>query len=469
MDHYASSKAVHHKSPNYQHHNFDPISEAGPALNACCGLSRCIGLISRRAATKHFVLSVTCVLVTASAALAAPVTYTAPAAAGAYTITDLGTLGGSTSRAFSINSTGEVAGTSATSNGVQAQGHAFLWKPAVRNGTQGKMVDLSPQIQRVSGNPPGDELPMGQYARPIAGTQLPGVLVVPRLGIPNARMSLLRKLPQSTNNSDAYGISAGNCVVGTVRMVGGKPHAVLWRNGSKEDLGTLGGDQDSAYSVNDQGLVVGMSMVDSNCHHAFLWRSGKMHDLGTLVRDPDQAGQYLEDSTALAVNARGEVAGFSYTSSGHDADYHACLWIGRYILDLGTLGGRYSTARALNDVGEVVGQSLTSGILPERHAFWWHDGKMSDISPFSSKLSDALGINNRGQVVGLAELPDGDYHAFFYSKGQSQDLNNLLAAGSGWELQEAHSINNFGQIVGIGRVSGETHAFLLTPVLHEVK
>ena len=47
-----------------------------------------------------------------------------------------------------------------------------------------------------------------------------------------------------------------------------------------------------------------------------------------------------------------------------------------------------------------------------------------------------------------------------------QDLNNLLASGSGtgWNLQYAYGVNNSGHIVGYGTIGGATHAFLLTPV-----
>lgn len=53
---------------------------------------------------------------------------------------------------------------------------------------------------------------------------------------------------------------------------------------------------------------------------------------------------------------------------------------------------------------------------------------------------------------------------YLYSNGECHDLNNLIPAGSGWELQYASGINDVGQIVGYGTYSGLTRAFLLTPV-----
>lgn len=44
------------------------------------------------------------------------------------------------------------------------------------------------------------------------------------------------------------------------------------------------------------------------------------------------------------------------------------------------------------------------------------------------------------------------------------NLNDLIAAGSGWELEWATGINNRGQIVGFGIHGTERRAFLLTPL-----
>jgi hypothetical protein len=41
------------------------------------------------------------------------------------------------------------------------------------------------------------------------------------------------------------------------------------------------------------------------------------------------------------------------------------------------------------------------------------------------------------------------------------DLNSLLPANSGWQLEAAQAINDSGQIAGYGLINGETHAFLM--------
>ena len=95
------------------------------------------------------------------------------------------------------------------------------------------------------------------------------------------------------------------------------------------DLGTFPEDTSSnAYYVNSRGQVVGTSedrahMVIGVGEHAFLWeKGGPMVDLNTLI----PSGSSLQLTYAVAINDRGEIAGFGvppgvlpeeYETKGH--------------------------------------------------------------------------------------------------------------------------------------------------------
>jgi probable HAF family extracellular repeat protein len=77
-------------------------------------------------------------------------------------------------------------------------------------------------------------------------------------------------------------------------------------------------------------------------------------------------------TAALAVNARGQVVGFSSTAtfSNPGGGVHAFVWTeSDGLVDLGTLGGRNSSAVAINASGQIVGSSS----LPDEseHATLW--------------------------------------------------------------------------------------------------
>jgi probable HAF family extracellular repeat protein len=66
------------------------------------------------------------------------------------------------------------------------------------------------------------------------------------------------------------------------------------------------------------------------------------------------------------------------------------------LINLGTLRGDVtSSAAAINDCGEIVGESVNSNGIP--HAFSYRNGRMSELSTDPSK---AAAINDAGQIVG---------------------------------------------------------------------
>ena len=102
-----------------------------------------------------------------------------------------------------------------------------------------------------------------------------------------------------------------------------------------------------------------------------MWQGGTVTELRSLGG---------ADTSGVAINARGQVTGWSTTATG---DHHAFLWERGKMTDLGTLGGKESTPTSINANGEVVGSSETANVIVGtgrvRHAFLWRDGAMQDL------------------------------------------------------------------------------------------
>ena len=180
------------------------------------------------------------------------------------------------------------------------------------------------------------------------------------------------------------------------------------------DLGTLGPTYKTsiASAIDEQGDVVGGSGTANSTEHAFLWRDGKMTDLGTL------GGR---DSGAAAINEHGQVIGQSLTAK--PARTHGFVWQDGEIADLGTLGGPTRPApcdqrQGPDRGGERPGERRDAAVL-------WQNGKMTDLGTLGGPLGYALAINASGQVVGESKTAAGKFHAFLWQNGKLTDLGTL--------------------------------------------
>ncbi|HKT00810.1 MAG TPA: hypothetical protein VJT31_14870 [Rugosimonospora sp.] len=216
------------------------------------------------------------------------------------------------------------------------------------------------------------------------------------------------------------------------------PAAGVPRHYRVVNLGSLGGNgPGEAFALNDRGDVVGESPAPDGSIHPFLWRNGAMTDLGVL--DPNHPY-----GSAIDVNNAGEVVGSGDVANG--TAIHAFLWRDGVLTDIGTLGGTFSGADAINDLGQITGMSTTAD--GAYHAFVWQNGQMTDLG-----VSNVTDINDHGQLVGSTNFPTG-YHGYLMENQQITDLGAL----PGGVYSEAHAINNRGWIVGDSDSAGHPGA-----------
>jgi probable HAF family extracellular repeat protein len=317
------------------------------------------------------------------------------------------------------------------------------------------------------------------------------------------------------NWMNAWGDAAGTSETGDIDPLVGLPvaHAVVWKDGRLTDLGTFGGYESGGLALNDGDQVVGFatntipdpfSLLGFGAQlRAFLWQEGHMRDLGTLGG---------ADAWPQAVNNSGQIAGFSYTSAianpatgiptqdpflwqdGHmrdlgslggtisvvnalnehgevvgqsnlagDQTFHPFLWDGRTLRDLGTLGGDYGAATWITDAGDVAGWAQTPGDATV-HAVLWRAGAPHDLGvPPGDDYSVGFSSNRVGQVVGFAGAFGGVGHGFLWEHGTITDLNTLVAP-SDLHVTEASNINDRGEIAAVGVLpDGRQRAVLLVP------
>jgi probable HAF family extracellular repeat protein len=340
-----------------------------------------------------------------------------------YTVLDLGTLGGTFSGVMddAPNQRGQADGFS-TLPGDNAT-HAFLW-------TAGNMTDLGtlggtnsradwqlndwgavPAVSETTTIDPYDEnycfFGTDYICRAFVWFQ--GVRhTLPTLGGNNTYGAQINNLGQMVGASE---IPTPNPTCPPPQYFIERP--VLWEGTQIRELPIFPGDTSgAAFVINDLGEVSGYSSPDcsTNVWHAWLYKDGKLIYFGSL------GGQSL--NIPQAINNKMQVVGGSDLAG--DTVNHAFLWENGVLTDLGSLPEYAdSIALGINDRGQVVGGVSQEPFLGgNTRAFLWQDGVMTDLN--SLVVSDsplfllyATGINSRGQILGQAvNVNTGELHAF---------------------------------------------------------
>ncbi|HEV8690159.1 MAG TPA: hypothetical protein VGQ91_07685, partial [Ideonella sp.] len=208
-------------------------------------------------------------------------------------------------------------------------------------------------------------------------TQAGGMVALP--GLPDRP----RAFPRKINNA---GDIAGTADAGGTDL----GHAVRWRGGVAQDLGTLpAGDFSAAWGINNLGDVAGESYTQANginAVHAFVYTDAQ----GMVDLTPGS------DGAAHGINDAGQVTGYLLFGGA----YRAFRWQGGVLQDLGVLPGMaHSFGYAIEPGGGVAGHSTSASGNSERIMRYLDGQGLQDLGG-TGEHNTAWGINASHTVVG---------------------------------------------------------------------
>ena len=251
---------------------------------------------------------------------------------------DLGTLAaGGNSRATGINNSGVICGTSNVATDNQ-RAFRYLNQQMQDLGTLGVAISAT-----ACGINNAGEIVGGSGGRPFlwAGGQM-------------------QELPTPGGSGEANAVNRDGMVAGWFWLDGmSAAHAFRGTLAEATDLGALGGTGSGAFAINDRGECAGY-YVDGANKRLFIYRNGTMQNIGTL------GGAQGE---AHGINNTGIVVGNDGTAAGPS---HAFLWDGTIrdlndLLDAASQGWTLTRANDISNHNVIVGQGLAPN--GQYHAF----------------------------------------------------------------------------------------------------
>jgi len=367
-----------------------------------------------------------------------------------YQVSNLATLGGTSSGGNSINNQTWVAGYSRLA-GNQSR-HATLWRDGslLDLGTLGgpnssvtwNVKDTGGVIVGISQTATPE--PLGEYWSSAAFYGPPYNIGFINLGFV-WEQNQVRGLPTFPGGNNGFATGANNLrqVVGwaengvhdgacvSPQVLQFRP--AIWTLGPPDqiqDLPLIPGDTSgAATAINDNGQIVGISGICDQAvgrhtaRHAVLWENGGVTDLGNL------GAQWW--NTPTAINQRGDVVGFDGDPAFVEGDIvHAFMWTREDgIRHLKPLQGRSpkhvdSEAYGINEARQVVGISCDANFVDCRAVIWDHGNTPTDLNElkgsYSARLESAKDINDNSEIAGRAIDGNGVRTAYLAIPSNSQ-------------------------------------------------
>lgn len=193
----------------------------------------------------------------------------------------------------------------------------------------------------------------------------------------------------------------------------------------------LGPEAGAAALLNERGQAAFGSFIGGGITNGF-FDGDRVHDIGSL------GGSY---TLIHGLNKLGVVVGESEDAEQF-SNILAFAWTvggGMHALP----GTTVSSARAINDRNQIVGQRPAPGIAA-RAVRWNPGGAVMPLGPLPLSLSEADAINQQGFSAGYADVAGGAIHAMLWDRaGNQTDLGTL-----GGTLAFGEHINERNEVAG---------------------
>jgi uncharacterized membrane protein len=266
-------------------------------------------------------------------------------------------------------------------------------------------------------------------------------------------------LPKGAYGSQAFALNENAEIVGHFYHGSGS-FVTAWRLAGAttssiaySDSTTVLGAGD--YAVNNHEVAVGEGASGAALFEGASDPPGRKFNLLGLRGERCFSG-YSDE--AYAINDAGEIVGESCT-------FQAVRFSLTGYAELLPVGGSGSGsgAEAINQQGDVAGFAAKSAFLYKDHKTVYLPVPKNDQG--TGVLGVAYGINASDEIVGdLMNVPGSvGQAAFLYINGRSYDLNTLIPPNSGWIITQALGINDHGEIVGQGYYNGTLSGVSLEP------
>ncbi len=256
--------------------------------------------------------------------------------------------------------------------------------------------------------------------------------------------------------SEAVRINDQGWIVGSWRDFLHDYHAVLWRGGGLEDLGTLGDRGAYAVDVNSVGQITGLSYdYDENGDAPFIWEDGQMRGLPLPkgVRWPE---------AVIGINDAGSVLGI--VDDTELENFTGVVWAADGSFEfLPTLGGDYSYPSAINNDGVTCGQVANQDNRDVR-VTWSAEFKINPLAQPDTGAAYPRAMNNRGDILGSGRYGNRRDFLAWWHRGELIDLSTFISPACPVDdFGSPEGVSDRMHVVGSATIRGEDRGYLLTP------